>query len=189
MIIELPNYADLDLVEEIKNSVTPFVPKNSRHTYFRDGKSVHISEVSELKNLDNKLQQFFVLLSKNVIHQRYRPGYAYHIYEPGQICNIHADGEVVFENDGVSQTEKKVAFLRYASVVLHLNTPKNGGEIVFPSQNKIIKTEAGKVVIFPPYGMYQHYTTPSDDPREVLVTWFVYSNLNVHMNGADYGNT
>jgi len=57
-----------------------------------------------------------------------------------------------------------------------------GGELVFPVQNKKIKTEVGKIVVFPPYGMYQHYTTPSDEPREVIVSWFVYNNLTVCKN-------
>jgi hypothetical protein len=196
MIIELPNYVSLDFVEEIKNSVRPFVSEEAKHTYFRDGKSVHISETPELKNLDDKLQLFFKELSRNVINIRYRPqftsgdtGYAYHVYEPGHVCHIHGDGEVVFEVNRKAQTESQVAFLRYASVIIHLSTPKEGGEIVFPAQNKIIKTEAGKVVIFPPYCMYQHYTTPSEYPREILVTWFVYNNLNVISNEVNHGNT
>jgi hypothetical protein len=54
-----------------------------------------------------------------------------------------------------------------------------GGELIFPEQNKSIKTEEGKLVIFPPYGMYGHYTTPSNEPREVIVAWFVYDGINV----------
>jgi hypothetical protein len=67
--------------------------------------------------------------------------------------------------------------LRYASVTLHLNTVHEGGELVFPAQNKKVKTEEGKIVIFPPYGMFGHYTTPSEEPREVVVTWFIYANM------------
>jgi predicted 2-oxoglutarate/Fe(II)-dependent dioxygenase YbiX len=188
MIIELPNYVDIDFIEEIKNNVTPFIPTETTHRYYRDGKSVYISKTPELQALDNKLQNFFSLLGKEVIRPRYTPqyksgdtGYEYHIYEPGQICHTHFDGEVA---SGSNPNNEAVSCLRYASVVVHLNTPKDGGEIVFPAQNKKIKTEAGKVVIFPPYGMYQHYTTPSDDPREVLVTWFVYSNVSVYVDGA-----
>jgi hypothetical protein len=69
--------------------------------------------------------------------------------------------------------------LRYASVVLHLNSIEVGGDLVFSNQNKTIKTEAGKVVIFPPYGMFEHYSTSADVPREVIVTWFVYNNVRV----------
>jgi hypothetical protein len=194
MIIEIPNYVDAEFIQEIKDTVKPFVPKESKHTYFRDGKTVVISETPDLKNLDTKLQLFFSNLNKDVIYPRYKPqyrsgdtGYEYHMYEPGHMCHVHADSEVIFENK--NPLENKPTFLRYASIVVHLNTPNNGGEIVFPTQNKTIKTEAGKVVIFPPYGMFQHYTTPSDDLREVLVTWFVYSDLHVYSNNNNHANS
>jgi hypothetical protein len=177
MIIELPNYIDLNLIEEIKKSVKPFINTNVPTEYYRDGYTVNITNNESLKELDSKLHNFFSLLHKNIIIQRYSPqkqsadsGYKYHIYNPGDIAHPHGDGEL----DGV--------FLRYASIVLCLNTPKDGGELIFPNQNRIIKTEAGKVIIFPPYGMYTHYTTPSTDPREVLVSWFIYKNIRIQEN-------
>ena len=42
------------------------------------------------------------------------------------------------------------------------------------------KTVKGKVVIFPPYGMYGHYVTPSSTPREVIVSWFVYQGITIN---------
>jgi hypothetical protein len=63
------------------------------------------------------------------------------------------------------------------SVVLHLNTPKDGGDLVFPAFNKTIKTEAKKLVLFPPYNYVKHYTTESTTNRDVIVSWFVYKNI------------
>ena len=100
-------------------------------------------------------------------------GYEYHIYNPNDICRYHSDGEL-------QDNSKPHTLLRYASVVLHLNTVTEGGELVFPNQNKSIKTEEGKLVIFPPYGMFAHYTTPSNQKREVLVSWLVYDGLIVN---------
>jgi hypothetical protein len=57
-----------------------------------------------------------------------------------------------------------------------------GGELIFPAQNKAIKTEKGKIVVFPPYATHGHYTTPSPEVREVVVTWFVYSDIIVGIN-------
>ena len=96
-------------------------------------------------------------------------GYEYHIYDSQEICNYHGDGE--FDHNG---SEIRI---RYASVTLHLNTIKEGGELIFPNQNKKVKTEAGKIVIFPPYNMFGHYTTPSEEPREIIVTWFLYRGI------------
>jgi hypothetical protein len=182
MIIELPNYIDQKTIDEIRNSVKPYINKSNSTTEYRDGNSVFISQIPELKEIDFKLFNIFSNLQENVVKQRYNPlftsgdsGYEYHIYNPGEICHYHSDGEVTGKS-----LDNNV--LRYASVCVHLNTVKEGGELVFPSQNRSIKTEAGKVVIFPPYGMYSHYTTASLEPREVLVTWFIYSNLKIVYN-------
>lgn len=179
MIIEIPNALGTDKVNEIKEAVYPFISKIAYDTaQYRDGKTVCISFIPELAHIDQYLNNFFTTLYRTVIKQRYYPqfpsadsGYEYHIYGPGEICNYHADGEVSGKDSNVK--------LRYASVVLHLNTVKNGGELIFPNQNKKVKTEAGKVVIFPPYGMFGHYTTPSEESREVIVTWFIYEGIKV----------
>ena len=180
MIIEIPNALSTDKVNEIKEAVYPFIPKVTHNAaQYRDGKTVCISFIPELTHIDQYLHNFFITLHNTVVKQRYYPqfpsadsGYEYHVYGPGEICNYHADGEL----SGKSPDAK----IRYASVVLHLNTIEEGGELVFPSQNKKIKTEAGKIVIFPPYGSFGHYTTPAKEPREVIVTWFVYEKLRAY---------
>jgi predicted 2-oxoglutarate/Fe(II)-dependent dioxygenase YbiX len=177
MILELSNYVDLNLVEEIKTSVNPYINKNNNYNTYRDGNTVDISNNPELKTLDNKIHTIYNSLQRHIIKPRYSPigqsadsGYQYHKYNPGEIAQPHADGEI------------DESFLRYASVILCLNTPKNGGELIFPKQNKVIKSEAGKVIVFPPYGTHTHYTTPSTDEREVIVSWFIYENIIVSNN-------
>lgn len=178
MIIEAPNFIDADTVSFIKEAVYPYIPKEQTHAYNREGKTVNISDTAELNKLDEKLSDIFLSAQRKIVNFKYKPGYPsgdsgyeYHLYEPGDICQIHADSELAFTDN------KDSSLIRYASVVLHLSTLNDGGELIFPNQNKKIKTEAGKIVIFPPYSMYPHYTTPSAYPREVVVTWFVYSNI------------
>ena len=182
MVIELPNYVDSETIRTVKESVAPFLLSDKSYGYNRDGITVNISNIPELKEVDNKLANIFDNVQKNILANRYKPqfnsgdsGYEYHLYGPNEICHVHADGEF-----SISAATSNTGLLRYASVVLHLNTVKNGGELVFPAQNQKVKTEAGKIVIFPPYGMFQHYTTPSEEPREVIVTWFVYQGITVH---------
>jgi len=179
LILEFPNYLDAETVKEIRDAVKPFISHEKQTTYNRDGNTVYITRIPELKNLDAKLHEIFIRIQTDVIQHRYKPpftsadaGYEYHLYNPKEICHFHCDGEFNDPNDNKT-------LLRYASVILHLNTVHEGGELVFPEQNKSIKTEEGKLVIFPPYGMYGHYTTPSNEPREVIVTWFVYDGINV----------
>jgi hypothetical protein len=182
MILEFPNYISADITKKIRDSVKPFIDTSKPTMYNRDGYTVGISKTLELKDLDNELHDIFSKIQENIVKQRYSPifnsgdsGYEYHLYNPNNICHYHADGE--FSDEISNKT-----LLRYASVVLHLNTVHEGGELIFPEQNKSIKTEEGKLVIFPPYGMYGHYTTPSNEPREVIVTWFVYNGITVNKN-------
>ena len=179
MILEFPNYLDSETIKEIRDAVRPFISNKKETAYNRDGNTVNITKIPELKVLDNKLYQIFTKVQIDIIKSRYKPqyqsadaGYEYHIYHPKDICHHHSDGEI--EN----LTDEKT-LLRYASVILHLSTVHEGGELVFPDQNVKIKTEEGKLVIFPPYGMYGHYTTPSNETREVIVSWFVYNGINV----------
>ncbi len=179
MILEFPNYLDAETVKEIRETVKPFTLQKKEAVYNRDGTTINITNTPELKELDSKLHKIFIEVQTNIIQKKYNfnflsadSGYEYHIYHPKDICHYHIDGEF-------AQSTDNVTLLRYASVILHLNTVHEGGELIFPEQNKSIKTEEGKLVIFPPYGMYGHYTTPSNEPREVIVTWFVYDGINV----------
>lgn len=185
MIFELPNFVSVDALDFINSEIEKHYdnPKLSAQKPFsyRDGKSINVSGSPELKNLDDFLVKIFAseeLLS--YIIRRYNPkyetadtGYEFHRYRPNELCHIHADGETTFRGDIPGEE----VCLRFASVVLHLNTPSSGGELVFPTLNKTVKTEAGKIVIFPPYGFAQHYTNPSSSNRDVIVSWFVYKNL------------
>ena len=112
-------------------------------------------------------------IQEELVQRRFKPqfdsadsGYEYHRYNAGEQCLHHADGEVI---NGL---------LRYASVIIHLST--NDGETIFPQQNKKIKTEEGKVVVFPPYGGFGHYVSPSTTARDVLVSWFVYAGVSIN---------
>lgn len=184
MIFELQNFVTQEQLDFINLKIAdvydnPNFSKRKINSY-RDGKTIKISETKELKELDDYL--FKIFSSDELIgfiKRRYFPafdtadtGYEFHRYPPGECCHVHADGEVLIGN-----TPGEESLLRFASIVLHLNTPRSGGELVFPTLNKTIKTEAGKLVIFPPYGFAQHYTQASQDSRDVIVAWFVYKDL------------
>lgn len=182
MIIELPNFVDSEKLNTINSFFESYINNNTftiLEDSYRDGISIPLSDSEELVEIDNILQGIFSshkLLS--CIERRYRPeystgdsGYEFHRYKPGQICHIHGDGEMP------TVKSKGESLLRFASVVMHLNTPSNGAELVFPELDKTVKTEAGKIVVFPPYNFAQHYTTASTDNRDVIVTWFVYDKI------------
>lgn len=173
MIIELPNFVTAEQVAIIRNGVRPFLPKVEMPTYNRDGKSVFITKTPELKVIDDLIASIMNKLQSEVVKQRFNPmfnsgdsGYEYHLYAPNQICHYHTDGEVA---QGV---------LRYATVILFLSD-NDGGELVFPAQNKEISPEEGKIVVFPPNGTHGHYSKPSNTNREIVMTWFTYAGIQV----------
>jgi len=174
VIIEVPDFVSRDVTARIRESVKPYKNRQEFYGTYRDGQTVNVSGTPELEVLNTELYEIFRSAHDNVIKRRYHPpyvsadsGYEYHCYNPGEVCHYHADEEVMEGR------------LRYASVVLHLNTIEKGGELVFPAQNKSVKTEEGKLVVFPPYSMFGHYTNPADVAREVVVTWFLYRDLRV----------
>ena len=173
MIYEFPNYVDLGLIEEIKNESKKHIQLDKAGSYNREGNTVDITNTPELKEIDIKIHSLMEKIQEELVQRRFKPqfdsadsGYEYHRYNAGEQCLHHADGEVI---NGL---------LRYASVIIHLST--NDGETIFPQQNKKIKTEEGKVVVFPPYGGFGHYVSPSTTARDVLVSWFVYAGVSIN---------
>lgn len=172
MILEYPNYITKEFAKYIREECQKYIVPDAKPVYNRDGDTVDISNTPELKEVDSQLHDLMQKISSEILQFRYKPqfkaaddGYDFHRYNPGQGCYFHSDGEV------------DANLLRFASVILQLTTNEDGGELVFPAQNKTIKAEAGKLVIFPPYGMYGHYVTPSSTPRDVIVSWFIYDGV------------
>lgn len=192
MIFEIPNFVSQEELNFINSKINFYMSNNKeeikqfRPFSYKDGNTIFISKNKDFIELDKFLNNIFVSSELlGFVNRRYRPtcstadsGYEFHRYSPGNICNIHGDGEFTFNNYFTGEE----SLIRFLSVVLHLNTPSSGGELVFPELNKTIKTEAGKIVLFPPYNFYQHYTNPSSDNRDVIVTWFVYEKIKaVHL--------
>lgn len=183
MIYELKNFLDAEQLNFINTEIQKFDLPNNQNIKFdsyKEGTTTQISSTKELKCLDDFLYTNVFGSPKllEYVNRRYLPqyptgdsGYEFHRYAPGDICHVHTDGEVPMKGQ---QTQ---CLLRFASVVLHLNTPSDGAELIFPSLSKTVKTEAGKIVIFPPYGFVPHYVSPSSDVRDVIITWFVYKDL------------
>ena len=180
MILEYENYISSNFVEEIQQNLLPFVKNSTTQVaQNRDGITVNVSNTPELCGLDSKLNVMFSTFQQNVLQHRFKPrfnsgdtGYEYHLYRPGEICRYHTDGELTSNS-----------LLRYATVILFL-TDNQDGEIVFPDQGIEIKPKKGKIIAFPPYGMFGHYTKPTVENREILMTWFVYNGLTVQQNAT-----
>lgn len=191
LICEIPSFLSEQELKIINDQISAYINTNDipfndlGDNSNREGQSVNITSHKELKTIDDFLfQKLSSADVKKVITDIFDPdlvfgygdtGYEFHRYHPNHICQEHRDGEFV-----IDQEKRSDSLLRFASVVIHLNTCDNGGELVFPLLNKKVKTEAGKLVIFPPNGWAKHYTTPSTQTRNVIVTWLVYNNISIN---------
>lgn len=184
MIFTVQNALPATLISEIKlqtaewlllNKETPF-----RSAYNRVGDTITLAKHAEFAGIDAKLDEFLQTFFADVVSYKYKPefavgdsGFEYHRYGVGEECFLHHDGATAFKR-GESNS-----LLRFASIIMHLNTVDVGGETVFPMQNKSFKTIEGQVLVFPPYGTHPHYVTPSGQQREIVMTWMVYSGINI----------
>jgi predicted 2-oxoglutarate/Fe(II)-dependent dioxygenase YbiX len=75
-----------------------------------------------------------------------------------------------YEKEKENTSSKK----RSLSAVFALNGDYEGGEFVFPVQNRKIKLKMGQVILFPPYWTHPHYTNDlkNNTFRYTMNTWF-----------------
>ena len=183
MFIEVPNFIPPDKLAWLRERLNASMHLSIGSSYNRAGDTVSISQEPSLQDVDAYLHGLFGDIVNDYAVPSFSPlyptgdsGYEFHRYPTGSVCKEHVDGEVFAGRDANSPT----SLVRYATVVLHLTT--NDGELVFPKQNKRIKTEAGKLVMFPPNTLYPHYTTASNADREIVMTWLVYSGITAVRN-------
>lgn len=64
--------------------------------------------------------------------------------------------------------------LRCLSTIVALNSNYEGGELIFPVQNRTIKLKRGQLIAFPPYWTHPHYTNDlkNDTFRYTATIWF-----------------
>ena len=75
---------------------------------------------------------------------------------------VHYDKEWITDDDGGYQSRNFLC-------LLYLDDDYEGGEVLFPLQNKVVKPERGMLLIFPTSYMFPHSTTPViGDSRHLL---------------------
>lgn len=184
MIFTCKNAIPKELITALKDRSRAWLSENREgkfgSIYNRVGETISFGAHQEFLDLDAKLSEFIQEFTAEVVVHRYKPafpigdsGFEYHRYNPGDMCFLHTDGETSFKRG------EDRSLLRFATIILHLNTVEGGGETVFPMQNQSFKTIEGQVLVFPPYGTHPHYVTPTPETREILMTWLVYSGINV----------
>ena len=116
----------------------------------------------KLYHIGNMMFQKYAIFIKGCSKPEYRKIYG--------STRIHVDGVSSTSSD--LDTKKRVL-----SAIIALNEDYEGGEIVFPVQNRKIKLKMGQVILFPPYWTHPHYTNnlKNNTFRYTINTWF-YEN-------------
>jgi hypothetical protein len=133
------------------------------------------------QNVDDQISEFSdMILSEYFNHYMVEPyEYAYCgckmlYYPPLSHSPLHYDDELVARDGG------SIGVARPLTLVVFLNDNFEGGELVFPDQNVIIKPKQGAIAVFPASFMYPHTTVPTcGKQRYVLLPFYRKAGLNV----------
>lgn len=102
--------------------------------------------------------------------------YKYYIlvegYQKIELRKIY--GDTKFHIDDVHQKKNDFSSVRQIACIICLNDDYDGGELVFPCQNRRIKLKKGQILLFPPYWTHPHYSEKLENGtfRYTLNTWF-----------------
>lgn len=93
-------------------------------------------------------------------------------YDVGGHYDEHVDSEALWHNTHENKIEWKKVLDRDISILLYLNDDYEGGELVFPNQNIMIKPKTGMLVAFPSNHHFVHGVNPvTKGTRYAMVTW------------------
>ena len=176
MFVEVKNFITEEFCDEISNACYPFInPDSLEYEFNRQGNSVRFTDFKKLEYVNNKLRNRFNEIIEKKVKFAYNldlsrlqdSGFTFHKYGEKDNLFIHGDGI----------TNQIPGHPRVLSTVIHLTNNPNA-DLIFPRQDKKIKTEKGKLVTFLPHDCYEHYcNNNSGSPREVVVTWLLDTRL------------
>ncbi len=88
-------------------------------------------------------------------------GFIFAHYRPGDDLKLHVDGQ---------SSEKGRNGLRLVTVLFFLNDTQ-GGELVFPMQERVIQPKQGSAVVFPVGFTHPHFVEACQSDRFIVQTW------------------
>jgi prolyl 4-hydroxylase len=102
----------------------------------------------------------------NLVMKRYQPGGDERFQVHFDALNQHAN--------------------RYLVLLWYLNDVEDGGETQFPQLDVSVPARAGRLLMFPPYWMYQHEgAIPRSGDKFILSTYLLFNNAPVGPAAAD----
>ena len=178
-IKEIPRFTTVEnmsfTLEDIKGCNLPFVRNiYNVHGYNFEYHNIqnHITFKRRIGDLETVIQQelnkYFNELDVSTFKQDYL-GTSVLYLKGGRSIPLHTDDQ--YDN----------GIFRSVGILLYMTTHETGGELCFPFQKRIIKPEAGKLLIFPSLYTHPHFVTPTNgEDRYALRFNYGMQNEQVH---------
>jgi len=95
-------------------------------------------------------------------------------YETPILRKIYGNTRIHVDNILSDMDSYKSNNYRVLSCIMCLNDDYEGGELIFPCQNRNIKLKKGQIILFPPYWTHPHYSEKlkNNTFRYTVTTWF-----------------
>lgn len=152
-ILEIPNAIESDfckkiITDRLADSLDPYedvVCWKNKNIYTNWVYLFDILDKKAKKNIEIYFDQFVDTLKYNDI---YLEGFGISRQKSGDYDRYHYDTNIVVENNSIK--------IRPFVFLIYLNENFKGGQLIFPSQKKIVEPKEGKIIIFPCSYMYPH---------------------------------
>jgi predicted 2-oxoglutarate/Fe(II)-dependent dioxygenase YbiX len=94
-------------------------------------------------------------------------------FEPLVLRKIYGDTSLHIDNIYGNVESKRYTPPRKLSCIIAVNDDYDGGELIFPCQDRTIKLKKGQMVLFPPYFTHPHYSEnlKNNTYRYTITTW------------------
>lgn len=141
---------------------------------YREGSIIDIDLYDDIPEMVDMCEKYKILISNIISHLKSRytaiksneilfAGIQLIRYSPGEIVKEHADG--LFDPNLPPSSS-------FATMMVYLNKPSEGGGTYFNRQNLIVEPNVGQCLIFPPYHTHTHGSiATTNDNRYILSTW------------------
>ncbi len=173
-----PNAVSPDLCQQIidkfmadkRVKADPQPNYSTRHFVFASDKKDWSPLVRRITEISNGVTQEYFKSIGAQIFDWFDDGYVIARYRTGDVCTLHDDGQ---------STQPPCNLLRYATLLIYLNSVE-GGETVFPQQQVKVQPEQGKIVMFPAMMTHPHEVLSPRGDRFIMQTWVTDPVMAVH---------
>ncbi len=158
-ILEKSNFI---LKDDLDHVLTEIV--NAKLSFEKNSYNIH-GENYEYHNIDQHPRFNLIIKSyeKKILNELYNYFSSYDVNTFSQdflsASVLYLKGGSIIPKHTDDQYDRGV--LRSVGILLYLNTPKEGGQLAFPLQKRLINAEAGKLVIFPSLYTHPHMVMPT----------------------------